>query len=234
MIVRTGQSGHVNDARLFTDSSLYINMLFDQDYYFPNNTVILADSAFPIMKNMLPPYPITTEDPKQQVFNKAYAKTCHHIENAFGLLVQKWHFLLRHLYFLARNILEDTLCTFENQVHGFDAYTNGGDDNDVEIEVEDLDPFMNEIPVDLENASRTVNRSVRQLQSAHNLSQEHGRQRRERMMEVMRPLTETQTRWFQADLREQQRQQRRQKRQDSQLRAISRRGGRRNNDQYNQ
>ncbi|OAD67145.1 hypothetical protein PHYBLDRAFT_151751 [Phycomyces blakesleeanus NRRL 1555(-)] len=144
-----------------------------------------SNSAFPIMENILPPYPIAT-----------------------SVQQEKWRFLLRHLYFLdinkitltiitccalhnfcldnnntARNISEDTLCN----------------DDDVEIEVEDLDPFMNEIPVDLENASQTVNISVKQLQSAHDLSQESRRQRRERMTEVMRPLMETQTRQFQAD-----------------------------------
>jgi hypothetical protein len=34
--------GRVNDARLFTDSSLYTAMLFDHDHYFPNNTIILG------------------------------------------------------------------------------------------------------------------------------------------------------------------------------------------------
>ncbi|OAD72662.1 hypothetical protein PHYBLDRAFT_73070 [Phycomyces blakesleeanus NRRL 1555(-)] len=119
-----------------------------------------SDSAFPIIENILPLYSIATEDPKQQAFNKAYAKTCHYIENAFGLLMTLTiitHCALHNFCLdnnnIARNILEDTLRTFENQVRGFDAYINGGDDDDVEIEVEGLDSFMNEISVDLENAS---------------------------------------------------------------------------------
>ncbi|OAD74064.1 hypothetical protein PHYBLDRAFT_168471 [Phycomyces blakesleeanus NRRL 1555(-)] len=138
-------------------------------------------SAFSIIENMLLLYPIATEDPKQQAFNKPNAKTPYHIENTFGLLVQKCCFLLRHLYFL--ETFPKTLHDFENKIQNFDAYSDGNDDNDVKIEVEDLDLFINKIPVNLENASLTANCSVRQIQSAHDLSQERGRQRRERMTE---------------------------------------------------
>jgi hypothetical protein len=42
MILTKTKKGRVNDARLFTDSSLYMNMLFDQEHYFPGNTILLA------------------------------------------------------------------------------------------------------------------------------------------------------------------------------------------------
>ncbi|KAL0083833.1 hypothetical protein J3Q64DRAFT_1836400 [Phycomyces blakesleeanus] len=87
-----------------------------------------------------------------------------------------------------------TLHDFENKIQNFDAYSDGNDDNDVKIEVEDLDLFINKIPVNLENASLTANCSVRQIQSAHDLSQERGRQRRERMTEKMAPRTPRNTR----------------------------------------
>ncbi|KAL0085161.1 hypothetical protein J3Q64DRAFT_1835575 [Phycomyces blakesleeanus] len=61
-------------------------------------------------------------------------------------------------------VLFTTFAWTTSQVRSFGAYADGDDDNVVEIAVEDLDPFLIEIPVDLKNASRTVNRSVRQLQ----------------------------------------------------------------------
>lgn len=204
---------------------------------------------------MIPPFPISTNDPHQCAFNKAYAKTRHHIENAFGLLVQKWRFLLKHLYYLgidrtaltiltccalhnfcldnadnASDLSEETIRDFENEIHGYDIHDNEEDEDDVEVLIDNLDPFMHEIPLDLGNTARSTNLTTREVEDAHQRSQQRGREVRQRMANALTPLRNTAIRRLQASMREEQRQEARQARENSIRRRniLNRRRNRRN------
>lgn len=118
---------------------------------------------------------------------------------------------------------------FENEVRGFDAYNTDSNDDDTEFEVviDGLDAFSDEIPVDLENASNRTTRPLRKMQTAHDLSQQRGREVRERMTDNLHPLTSTQLRRYVANLEQQQIQQRRQQREENYLRTLSMQSSRR-------
>jgi hypothetical protein len=204
------------------------------------------------MESMIPPYSISTEDPHQCAFNKAYAKTRHHIENAFGLLVQKWRFMLKHLFYFdtqrmaltimtccalhnfcidnnddANQISEHDIQDFENDVRRQDSTHADETIDDVEVTIDRLDGLVSEIIVDLESTSVNTNLSIEQVQNAHDLSQQRGREVRQRMAAALMPLANTQQRRLRADRREQERQQRRQEREISRLNRN--RSDRRNN-----
>ncbi|XP_046749939.1 putative nuclease HARBI1 [Diprion similis] len=89
--VFTGIPGKIHDARVFTLSFLCPTVLsMGPDYY------LLGDSAYPLCENLMTPirdYGNLTD--KQREYNRRFCATRVLIENAFGLLKQRFRQLIR-------------------------------------------------------------------------------------------------------------------------------------------
>lgn len=204
---------------------------------------------------MIVPYSVHTTDPGERAFNKAYAKIRHHIENAFGLLVQKWRFLLRHLYLLrtvrmaytitaccalhnfcldyadnASQVPEAIIREFETEVAGEGIHeNNANEDEEIEVVISNIENL--EETTDINRVPDLMNISLASLRTAHDESQSAGRRRRTQMKNELAPLTETEARHHQAMMDERQLQRDQQRihndliRQHLRRRRHGRRGG---------
>lgn len=82
-----GYPSSVHDARIFRNSPLYDFTNADTEKFFPNNTKILADKAYPCLKWCIPPYKnLGRMTAVQKRFNVAHASTRQIIERSFALL----------------------------------------------------------------------------------------------------------------------------------------------------
>jgi hypothetical protein len=210
------------------------------------------------MENMITPFSISTQNRQHRAFNKAYAKTRHHIENAFALLVQKWRFLLRHLYYLdvtrmaltivtccalhnfcldnddnAASIPEETIREFEAEVRNFDHYADENRNDNIEVTVDNVEQQTVDGNVEVGETLRSqYGHSMNEIQEAHTRSQERGRQLREQMANSLPALTGTRARRYRREVLQQRRQQALQRLADNRARERSqrqRRFSRRNN-----
>ena len=100
--VDIGSYGRNSDSGIFSRSSLGKAILtgdlkFPKDSHLPNDVTIgpmpyvfVEDEAFPLQRHMLRPYPgrDTTQD--QQAFNYRLSRARRIVENAFGILSQRW------------------------------------------------------------------------------------------------------------------------------------------------
>ncbi|XP_071579075.1 putative nuclease HARBI1 [Temnothorax nylanderi] len=89
--VFTGVPGKIHDARTFSLSFIRPKVLqMRRDFH------ILEDAAYPINENVMTPYREYRDlTEKQQEFNYRFCRTRVKIENAFGLLKQRWRQLIR-------------------------------------------------------------------------------------------------------------------------------------------
>lgn len=87
----TGTSGRMHDARIFRLS--YVRdkvMQMGQDFH------LLGDGAYPLSVNLLTPYRNCGNMPEEhRLFNIKFSSTRVKIENAFGLLKQRFRQLIR-------------------------------------------------------------------------------------------------------------------------------------------
>ncbi|XP_031328585.1 putative nuclease HARBI1 [Photinus pyralis] len=84
-----GFPGSVHDARVFSKSGMQERC--NNDQFFPNDSHILGDSAYPLSQHVLVPYKDNGHlTRKQTKFNVIHASTRVTIERAFGLLKGRW------------------------------------------------------------------------------------------------------------------------------------------------
>lgn len=76
--------------------------------YFISN---LGDAAFPLMENLLRPYPGNYLTNDKLIFNYRLSRARRTIENAFGILVGRWRILLTTLNLRPKNITHIMLAT---------------------------------------------------------------------------------------------------------------------------
>lgn len=69
----------------------------------------ILDSAYPLLRQVVTPFPQASEDETERQFNYLHSSTRIVIENAFGLLVSRWRFLWKHLYMLSIPRLAKTI-----------------------------------------------------------------------------------------------------------------------------
>ncbi|CAO3583500.1 unnamed protein product [Absidia cylindrospora] len=96
--VNIGNPGRTHDARAYARSGLSDKLQNHSRIYTPNNTFILGDSAYPLKKNLITPYPRQTNDQSILRFNTIHSGTRMVIERAFALLVSRWRFVKDYLY----------------------------------------------------------------------------------------------------------------------------------------
>lgn len=134
--------GSVHDARVLRNSSLFRRM---ENGWRPHaNAIILGDSAYPLREWLIPPTYDDPMNPAQTAFNRAHKRTRRIIENALGVLKEKFPCLnyLRVDPVFAANIFKccATLCNITKNNED-DVELNGYDD-----EVDENNPRDNEPP----------------------------------------------------------------------------------------
>nr|CAI5834975.1 unnamed protein product [Callosobruchus analis]CAI5861367.1 unnamed protein product [Callosobruchus analis] len=76
---------------------IYVNIGSNLAYAIQNNTahfpppyVIIADEAFPLMKNLMKPYPGRELSPEAKIFNYRLSRARRMVESAFGILANRF------------------------------------------------------------------------------------------------------------------------------------------------
>lgn len=99
-----GTNGRISDGGVFRKSKLFEamqnnNLKFPEERALPGMQnplpfVILGDSAFSLSKNLLKPYPFRNITWSQRIFNYRLSRARRVVENAFGILTNRWRILL--------------------------------------------------------------------------------------------------------------------------------------------
>lgn len=85
-----GTNGRVNDATVFSKSSLY-EAIEQNLLNIPANSVFVGDDAFPLRTNLMKPYPRSAPlSLQQRIFNYRLSRARRISENAFGILVTRF------------------------------------------------------------------------------------------------------------------------------------------------
>lgn len=72
--------------------------------------VILGDEGFPLLPNLMRPYPQRELDNAQKVYNYRLSRTRRLIENTFGILVATWRVFSRKIDLEPRKVRNIVLC----------------------------------------------------------------------------------------------------------------------------
>lgn len=90
LYVDVGTNGRVNDASVFSKSS--INEALEKNLLnIPPEGVFVADDAFPLRTNILKPYARNTFlTDRQKIFNYRLSRARRIVENSFGILVSRF------------------------------------------------------------------------------------------------------------------------------------------------
>uniref|UniRef100_A0A8D9ACG4 Putative nuclease HARBI1 n=1 Tax=Cacopsylla melanoneura TaxID=428564 RepID=A0A8D9ACG4_9HEMI len=81
--------GSLHDARVFRNTAVYRKFETENWRPFPG-AVILGDSAYPLKDWLITPLNRDLEEPAALAFNRAHRQTRRLIENAFGMLKEKF------------------------------------------------------------------------------------------------------------------------------------------------
>nr|CAI5850797.1 unnamed protein product [Callosobruchus analis] len=71
--------------------------------------VIIADEAFPLMKNLMKPYPGRELSPEAKIFNYRLSRARRMVESAFGILANRFRILLNPINLNAEKVESLTL-----------------------------------------------------------------------------------------------------------------------------
>lgn len=104
LFVDIGKNGHIHDASVFRESPLAIK-LYSQTLNVPLPSslpgydrnlpyVIIADDAFPLKVNLMKPYPGRGLTFEKKIFNYRLSRARRIVENAFGILVNRFRILM--------------------------------------------------------------------------------------------------------------------------------------------
>ncbi|VEN60036.1 unnamed protein product [Callosobruchus maculatus] len=103
LYVDVGVNGRVSDGGVFRESSLKKGidrkiLNFPEDSLLPNSTikvpyVIVCDDAFPLTNRLMKPYPQRGLSTEKRIFNYRLSRARRTVENAFGILVNRFRIL---------------------------------------------------------------------------------------------------------------------------------------------
>jgi len=101
--INVGMNGRLSDGGIFRESDLFKaiqqNTLGPEDKPLPGRSklvphVIVADAAFSLSMNILKPYPFRNMTQEQRVYNYRVSRARRVVENAFGILANRFRVLL--------------------------------------------------------------------------------------------------------------------------------------------
>ncbi|XP_069832289.1 uncharacterized protein [Dendropsophus ebraccatus] len=100
VFVGVGRNGRVSDGGVFANSQ-FAHMLRSNSLSLPNNDVthanlnfvFVADEAFPLTSHILKPYPQRLLNRERQIFNYRLARARRVVENAFGIMANRFRVL---------------------------------------------------------------------------------------------------------------------------------------------
>ncbi|XP_024873223.1 uncharacterized protein LOC112455499 [Temnothorax curvispinosus] len=145
LYVNVGVNGRVSDGGVFRDSNL--SRLLESPanpLNIPSNKplpgmtepmpyVILADVAFPLRNNILKPYPFRNMTHSERIFNYRLSMGRRVVENAFGILANRFRVLQTVIYLPVETVQSVTLacCALHNFIGkaAFNGITNVKDIN---------------------------------------------------------------------------------------------------------
>ncbi|XP_031334954.1 putative nuclease HARBI1 [Photinus pyralis] len=103
LYVDVGVNGRISDGGVYRESSLKKgidrNLLnFPEDRHLPDTAlsvpyVIVADDAFPLSKRIIKPYPLRGLSVEKRIFNYRLSRARRTVENAFGILTNRFRIL---------------------------------------------------------------------------------------------------------------------------------------------
>ncbi|XP_067656932.1 uncharacterized protein [Haliotis asinina] len=116
----TGWPGSVDDASVFHDSDLYMDVMNNQSKFFPPGHYLVADSAYPLQDWLLTPFDESENLNESQVkFNQTHKETGEVIQRAFAHLKARFP----RLYYIDMMDMEDIVkvilvcCALHNYCH---------------------------------------------------------------------------------------------------------------------
>ncbi|KAH7977803.1 hypothetical protein HPB49_003678 [Dermacentor silvarum] len=147
-MVDIGECGSRGDAGLFGECHIG-QMLEDGQLGIPPDSEVpgapmklpylfVGDEAFPLVKNLMRPYPGSGLDAERRVLNYRLSRARRTIENTFGILANRWKILRQDIRASARTIdmivwatalLHNYLRTLDEEDHSCFKYCS---DNDVD------------------------------------------------------------------------------------------------------
>lgn len=149
-----GAYGRESDGGIFRNSSLYQHLITNtleipEDTELPGTSikmpyVFVADEAYPLLINVLRPYPGRELNEQCRIFNYRLSRARRTVECSFGLLTSKWRLLNKAIetdvenaiivtkaICLLHNIVltHDSSITLDNDIHCNNATGTGGRTN---------------------------------------------------------------------------------------------------------
>lgn len=105
IFIDVGKNGRLHDASVFRESTLSQNLMsgglnLPIPHPLPGGDVplpyvITADDAFPLKENIMKPYPGHSLNAKKKIFNYRLSRARRIVENAFGILANRFRILLQ-------------------------------------------------------------------------------------------------------------------------------------------
>lgn len=148
LYVNVGVNGRVSDGGVFRDSDFaqflnspqnVLNVPRDKslpDMHEPIPYVILADAAFPLQNHILKPFPSRNLSHNERIYNYRLSRGRRVVENAFGILANRFRVLLTQIYLPVGTVQNITLacCALHNYLSKENAtYLHGA------VDIENLD-----------------------------------------------------------------------------------------------
>ncbi|XP_066460992.1 uncharacterized protein [Eleutherodactylus coqui] len=145
--IDVGAYGSTGDSRVLRTSQIGMQILRDgvtlpAPQPFPGTThpvpfVMVSDEAFPLMPNLLRPYPRRGLNARKRIFNYRLSRARRVVECAFGIMVSQWRVLGTTLL-VDPNTVDDLVkacCVLHNYLRDYRP----------EVDVEELDPAFDTV-----------------------------------------------------------------------------------------
>lgn len=124
--VDVGTNGRISDGGVFRKSTLF-SAITNHSLNIPEETalpernkmvphVIVADAAFPLLTNILKPYPFRNMSNEQRIFNYRLSRARRVVENVFGILANRFRIFLTTISLNVDKVQDITLacCVLHN------------------------------------------------------------------------------------------------------------------------
>ncbi|KAK5648279.1 hypothetical protein RI129_003171 [Pyrocoelia pectoralis] len=124
--IDVGTNGRISDGGVYRQSSLSTavstnTLKFPEDRCLPGRTmpipfVLVADAAFPLQSRIIKPYPFRNMTRQQRIFNYRLSRARRVVENAFGILANRFRVFLTTINLSPNKVQDITLacCVLHN------------------------------------------------------------------------------------------------------------------------